>query len=100
MREFVDERGTRWLAYAVGAGAAAETSRHYLPGAYQAGWLVFDSGTRKLRLAPIPAGWADLADHALRELLLAAEPTTPTTPRGQRAYGAPPEPNAPRAGGA
>lgn len=94
MREFKDEQGVRWAVYAVHreglAEAAVDTGRRYLPTAYRGGWLVFESDARKLRLAPIPDGWDDLPDGALRTLILSAVPATPTTPRGQRAYGAPP----------
>ena len=94
MRDFRDDQGVQWLVYAVHreaiTGAAAERGRRYLPDPYRGGWLVFESGERKLRLAPIPDGWDDLPDRTLRTLLAAAKPATPTTPRGQRAYGAPP----------
>ena len=89
MREFTDQHGARWVVYEVDASATAEASRRYLPGDYKTGWLVFETETRKLRLAPVPDGWHDITDTALRRLLLTATPTTPTTPRGQRAFGAP-----------
>jgi hypothetical protein len=33
------------------------------------GWLVFMADTERRRLAPIPAGWADLDDSHLLRLL-------------------------------
>ena len=87
MREFQDETGARWIAYPVNSTARSELAGRWLPGPYQGGWLVFESGERKLRLAPIPSGWHDMTDAALRKLLATATPTTPTTPRGMRPYG-------------
>lgn len=89
MREFRDDNGAEWIVYPVNSSARTEHGGRWLPGPYQAGWLVFESGGRKLRLAPIPQGWHDLTDDALRRLLASATPVTPTTPRGMRAFGAP-----------
>lgn len=91
MRDFSDHLGTRWIVYPVNSTARSELGGRFLPGPFQSGWLVFESGDRKLRLAPIPMGWHDMADSALRRLLESATPTTPTTPRGMRAY----DPSAP-----
>ena len=94
MREFQDDNGARWIAYPVNSTARGELGGRWLPGPYQSGWLVFESGERKLRLAPIPMGWHDMTDGALRKLLATATPTTPTTPttpRGMRAWGAAPQ---------
>jgi hypothetical protein len=90
MREFTDEQGRRWIAYTVGTAAhGVNASRRYLPDEYRNGWLAFESGERKLRLAPVPAGWADMTDDQLRGLLGQARPTEPTRPTGRRAFGAP-----------
>lgn len=96
MREFQDDSGARWIAYPVNSTARGELGGRWLPGPYQSGWLVFESGERKLRLAPIPMGWHDMTDAALRKLLASATPTAPTTPRGMRAYDTPPQPQADR----
>ena len=91
MREFTDMQGTRWLVYPVGTSAhGVEASRRYLPDDYRQGWLAFESGERKLRLAPIPAGWGDMTDAQLRALLGQARPTETTRPTGYRPFGAPP----------
>ena len=37
------------------------------------GWLAFESGRVRRRLAPIPEGWHELSDAELRELLRSAE---------------------------
>ena len=88
MREFKDEDGSNWVAYAINDAAIEAPGRRYLPDAFQQGWLVFECGERKLRLAPVPAGWSDMRDEQLRELLSAAKPSMTTTPRGMRAFGA------------
>ena len=90
MREFTDQDGSSWVAYAINDAAIEAPGRRYLPDAFQQGWLVFECGERKLRLAPVPAGWSDMRDEQLRELLAMAKPTTTTTPRGMRAFGAAP----------
>ena len=95
MREFQDDTGARWIAYPVNSTARSELAGRWLPGPYQSGWLVFECGERKLRLAPIPLGWHDMTDAALRKLLATATPTTPTTPRGMRPYGASQSPQRP-----
>lgn len=92
MREFIDQHGAEWVVYAVSTDPNEGASRRYLPNAFQKGWLVFESGHRKLRLAPIPTGWHEQSDEELRALLGEARPTTPTMPNGYRAYGAPEQP--------
>jgi hypothetical protein len=90
MREFTDTQGKRWLVYTVGTAAhGVDVSRRYLPDEYRQGWLAFESGERKLRLAPVPSGWDELTDAQLRELLAQARPTESTRPTGHRAFGAP-----------
>jgi hypothetical protein len=92
MREFTDEKGTRWMVYYVGTAThGVASSRLHLPDEFRNGWLCFDSGERKLRLGPVPTGWAELPEAGLRELLGRARPTEPARPSGtQRAFGAPP----------
>jgi hypothetical protein len=91
MREFTDNEGARWLVYPVGTAAhGVEASRRYLPDEYRHGWLAFECGDRKLRLGPVPVGWADLSDAELSRLLARARPTEVTRPQGHRAIGAPP----------
>lgn len=86
MRDFQDQAGDCWLVYAIRKAATESATRRYLPDVYQDGWLVFESGERKLRLAPIPPGWDDMSDAELHELLAQARPVTPTEPHGRPAY--------------
>jgi hypothetical protein len=84
-REFLDETGTRWEVWEVKpallerrvlADVQVEpdrrsTSRRRAPVAddLRFGWLVFQSGVSKRRLAPVPPGWTRLDDAGLIELL-------------------------------
>ena len=35
---------------------------------FEQGWLVFDNGIEKRRLAPVPAGWEQMSDYELQTL--------------------------------
>lgn len=61
------------------ATSGPETPRSVarLPGALAEGWLCFESGTEKRRLAPIPHGWDTLPDAELEGLLARAQRATP-----------------------
>ena len=37
------------------------------------GWLIFDNGSQRRRLAPVPAHWEELSDTALAQLCEAAK---------------------------
>jgi hypothetical protein len=68
VREFRDSHGGTWRVWAnyppvtgiLGAGL-------------EGGWLTFDSGTRRKRLAPIPKGWGEATDVELEIMCTAAE---------------------------
>jgi len=47
--------------------------RVVVPNQLQQGWLAFQAGEERRRLAPIPELWATLAEAELRELLARAE---------------------------
>lgn len=47
--------------------------RVVVPTALQQGWLAFQSGTDRRRLAPIPEQWIDLDDATLVALLSSAD---------------------------
>jgi hypothetical protein len=47
--------------------------RVVVPHQLQNGWLAFQAGEERRRLAPIPELWSRLADAELRELLARAE---------------------------
>ena len=97
-REFTDSIGRHWDVWAVfpegterrdpenGQPAPAvercerETFRVPLAGRWRRGWLAFETKFEKRRLAPIPAGWLDVADDELERLCDQAI-TAPTPPR-------------------
>ena len=76
MRKFTDERGTEWRVFAMHSASLSEGSRRSLPEHWRKGWLVFENGVERRRLAPFPAKWSDLPDQALRELCEAGVPAT------------------------
>jgi hypothetical protein len=51
---------------------ALET-RVLVPDQLQKGWLAFQSGSERKRLAPIPSGWAELEEPDLAALLKRAD---------------------------
>jgi hypothetical protein len=69
LREFRDSAGVQWRVW--------ETTPQ--PGAVyderlKAGWLTFESGNTRKRLAPIPSGWEEAPADRLELLCRAAEP--------------------------
>lgn len=91
-RQFLDTHGTLWTVWDVhpsrvqrdldlarharlGADAVERTEHAALrlDALYASGWLCFDSGHDKRRLAPIPAGWELLDTHELASLFDTAE---------------------------
>lgn len=64
-RTFTDPSGRSWIAWDVYPGQASGRAASALPDAFRIGWLAFESGTLKRRLAPIPADWLLLDDAAL-----------------------------------
>jgi hypothetical protein len=61
-REFVDDAGTLWRVWDTHP-VAANTLRTVSP-TYATGWLTFESGGERRRLAPIPPDW-EIASRAL-----------------------------------
>src|SRR3954469_853271 len=48
-------------------------TRVVVPDRLQKGWLAFQSGRERRRLAPIPADWAEMTGNELAELLHQAD---------------------------
>lgn len=80
LRGFTDSMGVEWRVWEVfpraGSLTTAETfSTAKLKGTvYAEGWLCFESGSEKRRLAPIPAGWQAQEHADLQQLLEQATP--------------------------
>ena len=69
MRSIKDAAGTHWTVYEVKKQGAPGDRWSYLPSEFGAGWLCFESGGSKRRLAPIPARWRDASDADLERML-------------------------------
>jgi hypothetical protein len=79
-REFEDDKGVRWMVFAVHPSTAAK-GRAGVRAPYQDGWLAFDCGMETRRLAPIPDSWITLPDNELQSMCLTAEVATKRRPR-------------------
>ena len=51
----------------------AQETRVVVPDSLQKGWLAFQSGSERRRLAPIPKDWEDMTSRELIELLSQAD---------------------------
>jgi hypothetical protein len=76
-----ERRGQDLIRYAGPERRKAERRRtppraSLLTPEYAGGWLTFEGGGEKRRLAPPPAGWADLPEERLVELWRRARPVT------------------------
>ena len=86
-RRFTDGKGRQWEVWevhpsaverrmntdATTATAPRERRRHRrfrltMPPELRSGWLAFQRGANKIRLAPIPSGWVHLSDDELAQL--------------------------------
>jgi len=72
LREFEDGRGERWRVWDT---VPARTEG--LEDTFRAGWLTFDNGVERRRLAPVPQFWSQLPAERLALLLRIAEPAGP-----------------------
>jgi len=87
-REFTDDRGDPWQVWAVEPDSLErrvaddpllrpaverrvrmETRVKVTNPLMADGWLTFEGRMERRRLAPIPAGWSEMDENALRELL-------------------------------
>lgn len=81
LREFVDSQRREWKVWDVTPERMHPvTAREMFHGRYedyQEGWLVFESGAERRRLAPFPSQWADFPDVEIETLLRMAEVVPP-----------------------
>ena len=72
LREFNDRGGTTWRVW-----DTVPDRTNGLTGRFRHGWLSFDNGRDRRRLAPIPTNWAELAAERLGLLLEMADAAGP-----------------------
>ena len=68
LRELEDTAGEMWRVW----DTIPETTSGLTP-SYHGGWLTFDNGSERRRLAPVPRDWVHMSDDRLRLLLRASE---------------------------
>jgi hypothetical protein len=68
-REFLDSAEVLWRVW-----ATLPTVGKILSKGFENGWLTFESGSERKRLAPIPKNWESFSDAKLRTLLKTASP--------------------------
>lgn len=77
-REFQDSAGSTWKVW-----DTFPTKPDTLAAEWREGWLTFERGADRRRLAPIPKGWAEAAASRLELMCRAAETgRRDTPPRG------------------
>lgn len=67
-RIFVDAEGRTWRVWSTIPGG-----RSVLRSEFAGGWLTFESGEERRRLAPIPTGWESASETHLAALCRAAQ---------------------------
>jgi hypothetical protein len=72
LREFCDSHGIFWTVWSTIPGA-----RSSVPESLQGGWLTFESGNERRRLAPIPRDWEETSEERLRLFCGAADVLDP-----------------------
>lgn len=78
-RRIVDTENQVWDVWEVNTSNASP--RILVQPSLAGGWLAFQSGERRRRLAPPPPGWSDLTDEGLLDLMAGAESILPRSPR-------------------
>jgi hypothetical protein len=77
LREFVDRRGVLWKVWDVTPESIHPVTRlEFVLGAFQEGWLTFESATERRRLPELTAGWMNLSNAGLEELCRRAMPVS------------------------
>ena len=72
LREFTDEDGNRWSAW-----TTIPALRGGVPIVLQDGWVTFESGLTRKRLAPIPRDWEESSDARMRLYCSIAQEMSP-----------------------
>jgi len=77
IREFTDSKNVTWRVWTTKPGNANVVSAEY-----RDGWLTFDCGPVRRRLAPIPARWEEMSPERLELLCRMAKQTPTSDPHG------------------
>jgi len=78
VRDIVDDKGNKWKIWAVMASAIhPKTAAEDYLGDYSEGWLCFECGNQRRRLARFPQDWDRLPDKDLVRLLASAQVVAP-----------------------
>jgi hypothetical protein len=64
------------VSHSDGSPASKREVRIRVPSALQEGWLAFQAGAERRRLAPIPVNWSSLDEQSLITLLARADRLT------------------------
>jgi hypothetical protein len=73
VREFRDAAGASWTVFRATPHTTPSKRDQFLPDTYRNGWLVFECGVERRRLAPVPEAWEELADSELEQLCVLAD---------------------------
>jgi len=79
-RRIVDKQEQVWDVWAV-TTPVVSTRRILVQADLQSGWLAFQCGEQRRRLAPLPVGWDEMSDQALLGLMDQASPIQPRAMR-------------------
>ena len=74
-RRITDDNQKVWDVWEV--NVSGSTRRIVVPADMQSGWLAFQCGEERRRLAPPPASWNEMSDTALLRLISQATPIRP-----------------------
>jgi hypothetical protein len=74
-RRVTDDHQNVWDIWEV--NVSGSTRRIVVPDEMQSGWLAFQCGDDRRRLAPPPAAWGEMSDTALLQLMSQAMPIRP-----------------------
>lgn len=78
VRDVVDENGVKWKIWSVTQSSIhPKTAAEDYLGEYSEGWLCFECGNQRRRLARFPQDWGRLPDKELLRLLKTAHVVVP-----------------------
>jgi hypothetical protein len=79
MRNFQDSDGSTWTVFEVRRVVNVRGDVRAPSETYSNGWLCFENGNAKRRLARFPERWREFGENELQQLLSQARPAPRTT---------------------